>query len=167
MHEIQVKPRWCNMLISHLLVKKLNQNLWLQKQSVWFAAWEHHVVWMLASRSRQKTWPYIFYLYQPVAIRKTKASYGSGSPWAQHLAKGLCASIFDFWSLFQVSQKEQLPPEPCHAAVQGPQLCPSTRYKHLIAAREHHGYLQRGFPSTPLLGSLLAMKALYSSHRGI
>lgn len=42
-----------------------------------------------------------------------EASHASSSPWDQHLEEGLCA-IFDFWSLFQVSQKERLSPESCH-----------------------------------------------------
>lgn len=51
-----------------------------------------------------------------------EASHASSSPWAQHLEEGSC-TIFDFWSLFQVSQKERLSPESCHQLML---LCLST-----------------------------------------
>lgn len=94
----------------------------------------------------------IFYLYQPVAIRKTKASYGSSSAFSKRVV------LFYFWVLISIS-----------SVLKGttttwtlPCCCPRTEalslnpvQKHLTAAWEHHRSLQSGFSSTPLLGSLL------------
>lgn len=71
--------------------------------------WAHHASRLTACRTRHKSrtggnLPHVLDCY----YQKKQCGIGFqpiGSPWTQHLEKGLCAPLFfDFWSLLQVSQ---------------------------------------------------------------